>query len=130
MARNELDVIDYVPVALYPVFVGIMLAIFEFSVSIFGGFDLNQVLYSGSGIEVTLAGALALASGGAIVATNEIDGSDYETWEYGAILAVFLFPLGVMLIPAVGTAIMTYELVTVAVWLIATVGSVWVAYTE
>lgn len=130
MATSQVDVEDIAPVALYPVALGIMLGVFSMSVSVFGGFDFTSTLFSFSSLTVTLAGLLSLAAGVAIIVTNEIDGSDYEQWEYGVILAVFLFPVGHMLIPAVSDAVAANDIVAFAVWAIATVASVYVSYTE
>lgn len=130
MASKEVDIEDIVPVTAYPIMLGIMLSVFTFSVDVFGGFDLAGQLFSYSSITVTFAGALALVSGVAIVATNEIDGSDYEQWEYGVLLSAFGFPVLHMLIPAVADLTASNDIAAFGVWLIASGAAVYVSYAE
>jgi len=130
MATKQVDVEDIVPVTAYPIFLGIMLSVFTFSVDVFGGFDFGGTLFSYSSITVTFAGALALVAGVAIVATNEIDGSDYEQWEYGVLLGAFVFPAVHMLIPAVASFTGSNDIVAFGVWMLGSAAAVYVSYAE
>lgn len=130
MAQKQVDVEDVAPVALYPVALGIVLGVFSMSVSVFGGFDPASTLFSYSSMSVSVAGIVALLAGVAVIATNEIDGSDYEDWEYGVMLAIFLFPVAHMLIPAVSDAVAAHDILAFGVWGVATVASVYVSYAE
>lgn len=128
--NNQVDLEDVAPIAVYPVVLGIMLGVFTFTLNVFGGFTFGKALIDNSTLTVTVAGLLSLVSGGAVVVTNEIDGSNYEQWEYGAILTVFLFPVLFMVIPAVSSFVLANGFVAFSIWLIATVTTVYVSYAE
>jgi hypothetical protein len=97
---------------------------------VFGGFDFNQVLFDDYGVEVTIAAVAALASGGWIIATNEIDGSDYEDYEYGALLGTLGFPALYMLLEPVQVLVNGSEIAAIVVWLAGSAVTVYVAYIE
>ncbi|WP_121822105.1 hypothetical protein [Halostella salina] len=130
MARNEIDVIDVAGLVAYPVFLGILLGIFTFSVDVLGGFNFNQTLFADYGIEVTIAALAALAAGGWIIVTNEIDGSDYETHEYAGVLASLGFPALYMVLEPVQVLVNGNEIAAVFVWLAGSAVTVYVAYIE
>ncbi|WP_135533243.1 hypothetical protein [Halostella pelagica] len=130
MARNEIDVIDVAGLVAYPVFLGIVLGIFGFSINLMSGYDLSQILYSGAGVEVTPAAVAALAAGAWVITTNEIDGSNYEDYEYGAIVGSLAFPGLYMLLEPARALVGTSEFVALALWVAGSAVTVYVAYAE
>jgi hypothetical protein len=72
MANNVIDEVDALPLMLFPIFSGLALGVFTFTINVFGGFDFNQVLVSGNGFEVTLSLAITIVARVAIVLTNEL----------------------------------------------------------
>lgn len=130
MASNELDLVDVAPLVALPVFSGMELNVWSFEVSVFGGYDFSQTLFSGAGIEVSAAMLLTLASIVAIILTNEIDGSNYEQYEYAGMAgALGIVPL-TQLVPAVDTLVTSHDAIAFGVWVGIAVVSTWIAYTE
>lgn len=130
MAQNEIDPIDYLGLIGFPIFAGMIFGVWSFSLDLFGGFDLNSALWSGAGVDVTLALILALASVAWIVSTNEIDGSDYEDYEYGVIAFAFLSVPLYEFVPAFESLVNANDLVALVLFLLVSGATVYIAWTE
>jgi hypothetical protein len=130
MARNEIDVIDIGALILFPVAAGIVLGVWQFGLDVFGGYDFGQALMSVAGVSISPALIATLASIAWIVATNEIDGSDYEDWEYGAIVFSFIVTPMYVAVPSVATLVDSYDVVAMVVWLGIAASAIYVSYTE
>lgn len=105
MARNSLDPIDLLGMALVAIFGPMALGVVSFSITIFGGFSFTDVLWSGSGITLTYATVLALAGVGWIVGANFVVGDwdmDSLDWYHTAaiVLALGIVPV-YAIVPAV-----------------------------
>lgn len=129
-SSNEIDPIDYGGIVLYPIMAGMIFGVWSFSLDLFGGWDLNQVLWSGSGVDVTLALVLALASVAWIVGTNEIDGSDYEDYEYGVIVFAFASVPLYEFVPAFANLVDAHDIVALVLFLLVSGATAYIAWTE
>ncbi|WP_248515061.1 hypothetical protein [Salinarchaeum laminariae] len=130
MARNEIDVMDIVALVLFPLAAGIELGVWVLQLDVFGGYDFAAPLISGAGIGISPALIATLASLGWIVATNEIDGSDYEDWEFALIAGGFLAVPLYVAVPSVETLLSSYDVITLVVWLLIAADAVYISYTE
>lgn len=130
MADNEVDLIDVGALVLFPIAAGMVLGVWSFSLTLFGGFDFSQALWTFSGLEISPALIAAVASIAWIVATNELDGSDYEQWEYGLIVSSFAVTPAYALIPAVETFVSQWDVAALALWLATAITAVYLSYTE
>lgn len=74
MARNKIDPIDLVALILFPFFGAAALGVVDFSVNLTESFSFTDVLWSGTGWSVTIAGAIALVGIAWIFGTNHMDG--------------------------------------------------------
>ena len=130
MAQNQVDVVDLGPLVGLPLFAGFVFGVWSLSLNIFGGFDFNSVLWSGSGIEVTWALLLTIFSVGAVVVTNELDGSNYEQYEYGAIVFVLALPVLYAAVPAVADFINGNDIWKFLAWMLISVVTAYIGYVE
>ena len=129
MAKNELDVIDVGALILVPFMGAIALGTIALQVNVFGSFSFSDVLYSGSGVELTIAALIAILGVGWILATNELDGGDYEWYE----LAIVAVTLGIVpafvLIPFVRD-FASIDAVSFILALVQSGGAVFISYVE
>ena len=120
---DEIDVVDVVPLMLFPIFSGLALGVFTFTINVFGGFDFNQVLVSGNGYEVTLSMAITIAAGGMIVLTNEVldraDNFSDPMWMYvyyAGVILVFVSPVMYAFIPAFRDLLMNNDIISLGIY--------------
>lgn len=130
MAKNQVDLIDIVALIGLPVFAGFVLGVWSLEITVFGGFDFAQTLWAVGGAEISPALILTVLCVGWIVATNEIDGSDYDQYEKGGIG----FALGVVpvyaFVPLVQTLVDSSDIVRLVVWLAVAAVATYISYTE
>lgn len=130
MAKNQIDVVDVAPVVALPLFAGFLFGVWTLQLNIFGGFDFNQILWSGSGIEVTPALLGCVGSVLSIVLTNELDGSAYEQYEYAALVGVLALPVLYAVLPIVADFIDGGDVWRFASWGATAVGATYISYVE
>ena len=129
MSRNQIDLVDVVALILVPFMGAIALGTIGMQVNVFGNFAFSDVLWSASSVELTAAALLSIAGTVWIVATNEIDGSSYETYE----LVILAVTLGIVpayvLIPAVRT-FAGIDAISFILVMVQSGGAVLVSYVE
>ena len=130
MAQNEFDPVDIAPLILLPAFTSFLFGVFSLQLSVFGGFDLGAVVWSGFDISVTWAAILSIASAAMIVITNEIDGSDYEGYEYAMIVVVLALPALYVAVPFVSSIINSADIWRLVAWLLTAVTATYISYAE
>jgi hypothetical protein len=129
MASNEVDWYQVVPVVLFPIFAGFVFGVWSLELTVFGGFDFTQVWWSSSSFELTPALLGATGSSVGIVLSNELDGSDYDKYEYAVIIVMLALPLLYAAIPLLSD-LMQPDLARVLVWLLEAVGVTYISYAE
>jgi len=118
MANKEVDVIDVAPLALFPVFAALTLGAITLEFSLFGSWSFTDMLWSGSGVQITAAGLIATASAILIVATNELlnhkeipdDRPAMAAYLAGIVIIFGVVPL-YMLMPAVRTLVASHDII-------------------
>ena len=130
MAQNEVDLIDVGALVLLPVAAGMVLGVWEFSIQVFGGFDFSQPIWSSGQSSVSIALLLTVGSIAWIVTTNEIDGSDYEDYEFGMIVGGFALTPMYSLIPLIKDLVDSSDLFALVAWLAVAIVSVYISYVE
>lgn len=130
MAQNEIGIEDTIALIAVPFFAGIALGVFTLKISIFSSFSFSDTLFSSGSLTVTWAQPLTSAGLAWIVGTNEIDGSDYENYEYGIILAAFAVVPVDMLIPSVAMWLDTYPLLALGAWLVVSAMAIFISYVQ
>lgn len=99
--QNNIDEIDLGALILVPFMGAIALGTITLGVDVFGGFNFTDLIWSGSGVEISWAALISVVGIAWIVATNELDGSDYEQWEYGVIVVMFALVPAYILVPPI-----------------------------
>jgi hypothetical protein len=128
--QDRIDTIDLAALILVPFMGAIALGTLTLSVSVFGGFSFTDLLWSGSGVEISYAAALTVVGIAWVVATNEIDGSNYETHEYAVILAAFgIVPLYI-LVPPVADFVNGSDIISFVLALAQSAAVVFISYVE
>lgn len=130
MARNEIDVIDIGPLVILPIAAGMVLGVWSFGVDVFGGFDFASPLATIGGANISPAFLLAVGSVAVILATNELDGSNYENYEYGAILFALAVVPAYEFIPAIGDLAASHDAIAFGLWLAVAAVATALAYVE
>jgi hypothetical protein len=129
MSRNQIDLVVVVALILVPFMGAITLGTIGMQVNVFGNFAFSDVLWSASSVELTAATLLSIAGTAWIVATNEINGSSYETYE----LVILAVTLGIVpayvLIPAVRT-FAGIDAISFILVMVQSGGAVLVSYVE
>ena len=109
---------------------GIALGVFTFGIDVFGEFAFSDALWAGENMELTWAAAVTILGVGAIVVTNELDGSDYETWEYGLIIGALAIVPVYVLVPQFATWVDTYDYFALLLTVAVSAASIFISYTE
>ena len=130
MARNEIDAIDIGALVALPIFAGMELGVWSFAIDVFGGYNFSQPLVSAGGSSLSVALVLTLASIAWIVGTNELDGSDYEDWEWYSVVGAFAVTPAYSLIPFFGNLVDSSDIIALFVWLMVAIVAVWISYSE
>lgn len=130
MANNQVDLIDVGALVIFPVMASFVLGVFSFELSVFGGYNFATPLWAGGGAEISVALLLTVGSIAWIVATNEMDGSDYEQYEWGAIVAAFTFVPLYSFVPAFQTLLDSSDVIKFLAWLAIAAVAVYISYTE
>lgn len=130
MATNEIDVVDVGPLVVFPIAAGMVLGVWSFGVDVFGGFNFTDPLWTVGGANISPALLLTVGAVVAILATNEIDGSSYENYEYGAIVAALLAVPAYEFIPAVQSIVSSHDILAFGLWLVIAAVATAIAYWE
>lgn len=128
--QDEVDLIDLLPLALFPIAAGVVFEVFTFSLDVFGGWSPSEVLFSAAGTDWTWGFIIAMLALVSIVATNEIDGSEYEDWEYFAIIFAFATVPLYKFVPSFQNLVNHHDAVVFTVFILTAIAAAWVAYTE
>ncbi|WP_435098463.1 hypothetical protein [Halarchaeum sp. P4] len=124
MARNSIDPIDLFGMALVAIFGPMAIGVVAFKITVFGGFSFTDILWSGSGVEITYATVLALIGVGWIVLANFIVGDwdiDELEWYHTAAIVVALGIVPVYaVVPAVQNVFSDYGAIALVVAIVQT----------
>lgn len=124
MANKEVDLIDVAPLVAFPVFAALALGAISLEFSLFGGFSFTEILYSGSGLQITIAGIIATVAAGLIAATNELFNdqsfnSDMEKLGYIAGILIILGAVPMyMVIPAVRDLVAQHDVINAGIFVL------------
>jgi len=130
MAKNQVDLIDVAALVGLPIFAGFVLGVWSLSIDVFGGFDLAKSLWTVGGASISPALIGTVASVGWIVATNELDGSDYEQYELGGIAFALAFIPFYTFVPALQSVVNSSDVVRLIVWLAIAGVATYISYRE
>ncbi|MBP1921833.1 hypothetical protein J2751_000830 [Halorubrum alkaliphilum] len=121
--------LDTLALAIVPFFGSFIFGVFTFEVNIFGGYDFASPIWTVAGAEISAALLIVLGGVAWILATNAIDGNDYQPEELAIVAIAFLAPLMYVFIPAFETLVNYHDLSRVFFTLLLSVATVWISYT-
>lgn len=130
MTRNEIDVVDVAPLIALPIFSGMVFGVWTFGISVFGGYQFTDALFTVGGTSVSTALLGAVGAIVAIIATNEIDGSNYEGYEYAGIVTALAITPAYEFVPAVQSLVNSHDILALGAWLLVAALATFVAYWE
>ncbi|WP_224268571.1 hypothetical protein [Haloprofundus salinisoli] len=132
MAESTIDIEDLLALVLVPFIGGVALGLFTLGITIGDGYELAMVLWSGSGVEVTLAAVLTVAGFGWVLITNEVlDGrAQYETWEWGIIAVGALAVPAYVLVPPFSDLVNDYDVIRLVLALVQSGSLVYTGWTQ
>ena len=122
--------IDVAAITVVSSFVSFMFGVFSLQLNIFGGYDFSTVIWSLGGLEFSAALVIVLLGEAWILGTNELDGSDYESWEFGIIGFSLAAPLLFATVTEMQNLVMYHEVTQLMFWFAVSAAVTYVAYTE
>lgn len=130
MAQNEIDPIDLAALILVPFMGAIALGTVTLQVNLLTNFSFNDVVWSGSGVSISYASLLTLAGIAWIVFTNELDGSNYEKYQFGVIIVAFAIVPAYMFIPFVKDFVDSSDIISFVLVIVQSASAIFVSYVE
>ena len=121
--------IDILALTQIPWFAGMLFGVFSTSLTIFGGYDFTSPLWSFGGADISVAFLAILFGLGWIVATNEIDGSEYETPAFAAGGFVLLSPILFVFVPSFESLVMMHGAVQLMFTVSVSAAATYLAYS-
>jgi len=92
--------LDLVALMFIPFFASVHFGVMTSALAIFGGYDFAEPLWTVLGLDISVSLLVIVFGLAWIMATNEIDGSDYEPWEFAILVFALLTPILYVLVPA------------------------------
>ena len=122
--------LDTLALTIVPFFGSFIFGVFSFEVNIFGGYDFASPIWTVAGAEISAALLVVLFGLAWILATNAIDGNDYEPEEFVVITFAFIAPLMYVFVPAFESLVTYHDLTRVFFTLLLGGATVWISYTS
>ena len=113
----------------FPIVAGLVFGIWSFQLDIVE-FALTDTAFEIGEWAIDWATVIAVGAIAWIVGTNEIDGSDYEQWEYAVIVFAFVSVPLYVFVESFAGYIDANAWAAFGLWLLASVAAVYVSYTE
>jgi hypothetical protein len=124
--------LDVAALSFVPIMVSFLFGVMNLEITIFGGYDLTQPLWGWTlgGVEISVALMIVVVGTLWIVLSNELDGSDYESWEFAIIAFALFAPILYVFVPAFASLVEMNDISRLFWFLAVSVASVYVSYTE
>ena len=125
---QKIDLIDVAGLIGIPWFAATIFGVFEFQLSVFGGYNFADPIWTVAGANISFALLAVIFLTGWILVTNEINGSNYRPEELAAIGFSLLAPLMFVFVPAFESLVMWSELTQLFFTLAVSVAVTWISY--
>ena len=125
---GELDPEDLVALIAIPAFAGHLAGVFSFSVDVFGGYVLDDTLFSIGTVDLSLAMVVLGAAVAFIFATNAANGYTDHSGEAKIGYAIAASPLLIPLMPAFENAVMWSDVTQVGYFILVSGAAAFVSY--
>ena len=126
--NGELDPEDLVALIAIPAFAGHLAGVFSFSVDVFGGFALDDTLFTIGTVDLSLAMVVLGAAVAFIFATNAANGYTDHSGEAKIGYAIAASPILIPLMPAFKDLVMWSEWMQIGYFVIVSGAAAFVSY--
>ena len=125
---KEVDLIDLAAVIGIPWFAATIFGVLSFEISLFGGYDFSNPIWTVAGADISVALLAVSFLTVWILATNELNGSNYRPEELAAIAFALLAPLLFVFVPAFESLVVWSDLTRLGFTLAVSVATTWISY--
>jgi len=125
---DEINLIDLIALMIVPFFAGAIFGVVSFEVSVFGGYNFTEPIWTIAGADISLGILLVVGSVVWILLTNEFTGSDYEPVEFAMIGFALLSPVLFVFVPAFESLVMWHDLMQIMFTIGVTLAATWISY--
>lgn len=121
---------DIIALVLVPWFAAFIFGVLSMDIEIWTNMNVTDPMWTVGGADISPALLVVVFGLVWIVATNELDGSDYENFEFAIIVFALASPLLYVFIPAFAELVNYHELMQLFWTLAISVAAVYISYTE
>ena len=125
---KEVDLIDLAAVIGIPWFAATIFGVLSFEISLFGGYNFSNPIWTVAGADISVALLAVSFLTVWILATNEMNGSNYRPEELAAIAFALLAPLLFVFVPAFESLVVWSDLTRLGFTLAVSVATTWISY--
>ena len=125
---KEVDLIDLAAVIGIPWFAATIFGVLSFEISLFGGYNFSNPIWTVAGADISVALLAVIFLTVWILATNELNGSNYRPEELAAIAFALLAPLLFVVVPAFESLVVWSDLTRLGFTLAVSVATTWISY--
>ena len=125
---KEVDLIDLAAVIGIPWFAATIFGVLSFEISLFGGYNFSNPIWTVAGADISVALLAVSFLTVWILATNELNGSNYRPEELAAIAFALLAPLLFVFVPAFESLVVWSDLTRLGFTLAVSVATTWISY--
>lgn len=125
---KEVDLIDLAAVIGIPWFAATIFGVLSFEISLFGGYNFSNPIWTVAGADISVALLAVSFLTVWILATNELNGSNYRPEELAAIGFALLAPLLFVFVPAFESLVVWSDLTRLGFTLAVSVATTWISY--
>lgn len=125
---KEVDLIDLAAVIGIPWFAATIFGVLSFEISLFGGYNFSNPIWTVAGADISVALLAVSFLTVWILATNELNGSNYRPEELAAIAFALLAPLMFVFVPAFESLVVWSDLTRLGFTLAVSVATTWISY--
>lgn len=125
---KEVDLIDLAAVIGIPWFAATIFGVLSFEISLFGGYNFSNPIWTVAGADISVALLAVIFLTVWILATNELNGSNYRPEELAAIGFALLAPLMFVFVPAFESLVVWSDLTRLGFTLAVSVATTWISY--
>lgn len=127
--NKQVDLIDIGALVLLPMFASLIFGVFTWQVTVFGGFDFTQPLWTILGADVSVSLIVSVSCIAWIVMTNLFNQqTDMTRGEVAAVGTALALPVLFVVMPAVQNLVSWHDLIRLAAWLYVSCAAVYVSY--
>ena len=128
--EREIDLIDVVAIALIPITGAMVLGVWTFQLTVFGGYDIARTLYAYGDVEFTVPLFLTVGGFAWIFGTNSINRESYSKEEFAAVVIGMGLPILYELVPFIAALIELHDVIRLAAAFAVAIAATYASYVR